>query len=243
VDNKSVFDVISVIASIASLILAVGAIWLSVVFYRMSSEASKATTEAAKGIASSVERLENLFDKLYSDTFSMMRDTVSDMRKHIWPADDKEQETAAEEVEKKADEKIAELKSVMEKQVGEMLNRQRLADEKTTALRSEMRHILDRAILSSREAELEAREETVREHILRVLRIFRRVRPRSTVDELVERLRRSFPISRIVSELEKLRDEGIIDVSPREIAPHSEIRLRPTAVGRLRDADAPDSKA
>jgi exonuclease VII large subunit len=241
-DNKSAFDVISFIASIASLILAVGAIWLSVVFYRMSSEASKATTEAAKGIAASVERLEKLFDKLYSDTFSMMRDTVSDMRKHIWPADDKEQETAAEEVEKKADEKITELKSVMEKQVGEMLNRQRLADEKTSALRNEMRHLLDRAILSSREAELEAREETAREHIMRVLRTFRRIRPRSTVEELVERLGRSFPISRIVSELEKLREEGLIDVSPREILPQTEIRLRPTS-DRLRDGSPSDSKA
>ena len=83
-DGKSAFDIISFIASIASLILAIGAIWLSVVFFRMSDTASKATTEAAKDIAASVERLENLFDKLYSDTFSMMRDTVTDMRKHIW---------------------------------------------------------------------------------------------------------------------------------------------------------------
>lgn len=83
-DGKSVFDIISFIASIASLILAIGAIWLSVVFFRMSDSASKATTEAAKDIAASVERLEKLFDKLYSDTFSMMRDTVADMRKHIW---------------------------------------------------------------------------------------------------------------------------------------------------------------
>lgn len=83
-NTMTVFDVISFIAAIASLILAVGAIWLSIVFFRLSSEASKATTEAAKGIEASVKRLENLFDKLYSDTFSMMKDTVSDMRKHIW---------------------------------------------------------------------------------------------------------------------------------------------------------------
>jgi len=80
----STLELISLIASIASLILAIGAIWLSVVFFKMSDAASKATTEAAKGIGASVDRLENLFDKLYSDTFSMMRDTVSDMRKHIW---------------------------------------------------------------------------------------------------------------------------------------------------------------
>jgi hypothetical protein len=108
-DNKaSAFDIISFVASVASLILAVGAIWLSVVFYRMSIAASTATTQAAVGIASSVERLEKIFDKLYSDTFSMMRDTVSDMRKHIWPVpveENAEQERVIEEAEKKADEK------------------------------------------------------------------------------------------------------------------------------------------
>ena len=87
----SAIEIFSLISSIASLILAIVAIWLSIVFFKMSDAASKATTEAAKGIGASVDRLEKLFDKLYSDTFSMMRDTVSDMRKHIWnnPSEEK----------------------------------------------------------------------------------------------------------------------------------------------------------
>ncbi|WP_048797591.1 hypothetical protein [Hafnia paralvei] len=80
----TVITIIGFIATIASLVLAVGAIWLSFVFYKMSNEASKETTKAAKDIQASVERLEKIFDKLYSDTFSMMRDTVTDMRQHIW---------------------------------------------------------------------------------------------------------------------------------------------------------------
>lgn len=107
--DKSLFDAISFIASIASLILSLGAIWLSVVFFRMSDSASKATTEAAKGIAASVERLEKLFDKLYSDTFSMMKDTVSDMRKHIWnnPQNDTSQEKSIpDQIKKEIEAKI-----------------------------------------------------------------------------------------------------------------------------------------
>ncbi|PLM42491.1 hypothetical protein, partial [Klebsiella pneumoniae] len=76
--------IIGFIATIASLVLAIGAIWLSFIFYQMSNEASKETTKAAKDIQASVERLEKIFDKLYSDTFSMMRETVTDMRHHIW---------------------------------------------------------------------------------------------------------------------------------------------------------------
>lgn len=87
-DASSALDtaitIIGFIATIASLVLAVGAIWLSFIFYKMSNEASKETTKAAKDIQASVERLEKIFDKLYSDTFSMMRDTVTDMRQHIW---------------------------------------------------------------------------------------------------------------------------------------------------------------
>ncbi|HFV9219140.1 TPA: hypothetical protein ACIAH1_004032 [Enterobacter hormaechei subsp. steigerwaltii] len=87
-DTASALDtaitIVGFIATIASLVLAIGAIWLSFVFYKMSNEASKETTKAAKDIQSSVERLEKIFDKLYSDTFSMMKDTVTDMRQHIW---------------------------------------------------------------------------------------------------------------------------------------------------------------
>ena len=83
----------SLIASIVSLIIGGFAIWLSVTFYRMSNKISEDTKGAAKGISASVRRLESLFDSLYSDTFSMMKDTVSDMRKHIWPV----KEQSAEE--------------------------------------------------------------------------------------------------------------------------------------------------
>jgi hypothetical protein len=101
--GASLLDTISLVASIASLVLAVLAIWLSIVFYKMSIAAASTTTEAAKGISASVERLEKLFDKLYADTFSIMRDTVSDMRKHIWPTDETsvQPDKAVEEVEKR----------------------------------------------------------------------------------------------------------------------------------------------
>jgi len=67
---SSLTDLISLAASIASLTLAVIAIWLSISFYRQSSRASQATAEAARDVSASAERLEKLFDKLYSDTFS-----------------------------------------------------------------------------------------------------------------------------------------------------------------------------
>ncbi len=79
-------DLISLISSIASLVLAIVAIYLSIVFYRFSDQATQKTVESANNIRSSVEKLEKIFDKLYADTFSMMRETVTDMRNHVWKA-------------------------------------------------------------------------------------------------------------------------------------------------------------
>jgi hypothetical protein len=222
-------ETISLISSIASLILAVGAIWLSITFYKMSSAASNATTEAAKGIGASVERLEKLFDKLYSDTFSMMRDTVSDMRKHMWPSDETEPDKAVEEVEKRADEKINEIKKTIEQQLSEVLQHQKIADDKVASLGSEMRHLIERAISTSRSVESEAREETIREYILRDLRILRRKTRRPSVNDLIERLEGIFPIGRVIQELYKLRDEGTILLSDKEVNPATTIQYRPTS--------------
>jgi len=76
-------ELLSSSASISSLVLAVVAIWLAFIFFKMSFDLAARTTEAAKGISANVEKLENLFDKLYADTLSMMHETVTDMRQHI----------------------------------------------------------------------------------------------------------------------------------------------------------------
>jgi exonuclease VII large subunit len=224
-DNKSIFDVVSFIASIAALLLAIIAIWLSIVFYRMSNEATKATTEAAKGISASVERLEKLFDKLYSDTFSMMRDTVSDMRKHIWPVDDNEQEKVVEEAEKKTDERISEVRKAIESQVSEMLQRQKITDDKMKSLQGEMRVLIDRAIVRSREAESEAREETIREHILRAIRVLMRSKRVVTISDIIEKAGGIFSTQRIVSEIERMRVDSLIRTSSDMLGPATEVRI------------------
>lgn len=219
----STLELVSLIASIASLVLAVGAIWLSVVFYKMSVAASNATTEAAKGIGASVERLEKLFDKLYSDTFSMMRDTVSDMRRHMWPADATEGDKTIEEAEKKADEKIESLKNTFDIQLSEILERQKGSESQVASIRDEMRKLLDRAIKGSRQADTIALEETIREHILRLLRSSS-ARNGIRLSDIVERF--GLPPNRIFAELDRLQSEGLVMLSSSEISPDTEIRLR-----------------
>lgn len=151
----TLFDVVGFISSIASLILAVVAIWLSIVFYKLSTEASKDTSEAAKGIAASVDRLEKVFDKLYADTFSMMRDTVSDMRKHIW------RDPAAES--SNGDSVVSqEIKQLIEDRISEALKAQGIASrEKQANMAREMEKLVESVLKSSREQSKKARSEYV----------------------------------------------------------------------------------
>ncbi|WP_430494081.1 hypothetical protein [Rossellomorea marisflavi] len=77
-------EVFSIIASVFSIVLGIVAIWLSVVFYKMSEKSSKEIEKSSNAIGSNVEKLDVLFNKMYSDTFGMVKDTVSDMRQHVY---------------------------------------------------------------------------------------------------------------------------------------------------------------
>ena len=115
-------DVFSIIASVFSIVLGIVAIWLSVLFYKMSDKSSREIENASKSIDSSVKRLDIVFEKMYTDTFGMVKDTVSDMRKYVYKSNGKEEiseestsEVLASEIEKKTkdlvDEAINELQA------------------------------------------------------------------------------------------------------------------------------------
>lgn len=227
--TSTVLTIVGFISTIASLILAVIAIWLSIVFFRMSSTLANTTTEAAKGIGASVERLEKLFDKLYSDTFSMMRDTVSDMRKHIWPESKTGGDDLTQAIEKKADEKVGILKEQMDSELTRLLHGQKTTEANIGSLRQEMRELIDKAISTSRRAEVEAQEETIRDRVVSFLRKMRRIKPYVTALELVEAIR-DCPPSRLRDELKKMEVEGLIQMSDTDSedgwTPRTKIKIR-----------------
>jgi len=219
-------EIASLVASLVAIGIGILAIWLSVVFYKMSTQLSESTKESAKGIGTSVDRLEKVFDRLYSDTFSMMKDTVSDMRKHIWPEGTKSDDTIVDEAEKKADEKVDALKNEINSEVARLFEKQSTTDAKIDSVKQELRELVNRAISESRRAEIEAREETAREHILRQLRLLKRRTPRVTAERLVERVSDKFPGPTIFRELEKMKAEGLIFWNEEELDPDSIMELR-----------------
>jgi hypothetical protein len=212
--STDTLNLISLLASIASLILAIVAIWLSFKFFDKSNEASDKTIEASKGISASVERLEKLFDKLYSDTFTIMKDTVSDMRKHIWTDKDnnKTEVKIEEEIEKKAQTKVSVLKEELSQDISKILSRQHLnTDAKITALKDELQGLIEKAVNQTRTLETKVREETVRDYIMRRLRVTRRIKKKITAGDIVDRaMEEGFGAGRVITELEKMKADGLI---------------------------------
>lgn len=198
---------LSLIASISSLVVGISAIWLSITFYKMTIQTSKETDKASRVITSSVERLEKLFDKLYSDTFGIMRDTVSDMRKHIWPEDSNMQRKVDEEAEGRAEEKIAKIRESVDKELSQMLKGQKTTETKLSALREEMQGLVERTISQSRKAESEARQETLREQILKY--IYARDE-KVVAEKIFKHFEKDFSGGNIFSELREMRDNGVL---------------------------------
>ncbi len=215
-------EISSIIASCTSVILAIVAIALSIFFFRMSSLLSESTKEASKSISAGVERLEKLFDKLYADTFSMMKETYSDMRKHIWPEESTDTDKITEEAEIKAEKKVSLLKSEINKELSKMFRKQEITDTKLSSIRGEMRNLIDKTISSSRRLEIEAHEETVRGQIRRLIKRL----PKVSAGTIVDKLSISFSPNKLIEEIREMEREGELSLSEAHLGPKTIIKLR-----------------
>ncbi|MFJ5443532.1 hypothetical protein [Pectobacterium sp. CHL-2024] len=219
--------VVGFIATIASLILAVGAIWLSIIFYKMSDAASKETTTAAKDIKASVERLENLFDKLYSDTFAMMKDTVTDMRQHIWkkPGSNNEQTSIDEKIANEIKESVSQeiIKAVEDrlKDLGDNSN-------KINELESSIKEILDSNLEASLKKNIIIPRSVLRRRLLSIMKRYRKIKVDKLFSLMNSLYQESFDMkdTELMGEIFRLRESGVIvwDGSPNSISSDSVIR-------------------
>jgi hypothetical protein len=163
-------EAFSIASAVVSIVLGIYAIWLSVVFYRMSVKSSTQIQESSKDLSSSVSKLEKLFEHLYSDTFSMMRDTYSDMRKHVWPDAIVEKSEIGHEIEARADIKIDRIRDELMGQIESMATQVGGTEARMEEIRKELRPLVENAITQSRSAEAEAQEETLRNVLVSRLR-------------------------------------------------------------------------
>ena len=64
--------------------LIIGAILLSIWFYRESNKQNKETALMQTDIKNAIEKLEQLYDRTYTDTFGALKTQLDAMQKHIF---------------------------------------------------------------------------------------------------------------------------------------------------------------
>lgn len=150
-------EVISLITGVASLVLAILAIWLSFKFYQMSTASSDKINDSSNKINNNVEKLEKMFDTMYADTFGMVKETVTHMRQQV----DKSSNTNeyAEELDKRINEKIT-------------LQLSDITPETLTKedVESIVKGLVKESVQESKEIELEIEKKNLREDIIDTLR-------------------------------------------------------------------------
>lgn len=223
-------EIVSIVASIVSVAIAGFAIWLSVTFFGMSTKTSAHIDEAARAIASGVDKLEKLFDRFYTDTFSMMKDTVSDMRRHIWP-EKGPTEDVSETAEEKANEKIKEFRKEIKAELSTMFTQLGKTDTKLSEVEHSFQGLIDRVINQSRRVEKDARTETLRDEILKKLTLPGGKRDVIAAVDIARPLSDKFNFPDILQELIQLQKEKIITLpsyvkGSDDFRPDTRIRIR-----------------
>lgn len=77
-------DLLNIVTISISTILSVGAIILSIWFYRESNQQNKETALMQVDIKNAINKLEHLYDRTYTDTFGALKTQMDAMQKHIF---------------------------------------------------------------------------------------------------------------------------------------------------------------
>lgn len=153
--SLSTFDIINLFSAALSTVLAVVALWLSLYFYRRSVEQARLSETSANQIAASVDRLEKLFSSLYADTFSMMRETVTDMRQHIWSRGDLrlvDSNSILAQADVAATSKMEEARRDLMSQISLISKQSGVAEDEVDNILTELTPAIDKALGESSEA-------------------------------------------------------------------------------------------
>jgi hypothetical protein len=201
----SASDIINLLSAATSIVLAVVALWLSVVFYRMSSNEAQRSQRSAEEISSNVQRLEALFNSMYSDTFSMMRETVTDMRAHVWKAQDEDKNGPSVNEQERV------LIDSLIENIAEVSNRLGVTEGRLQELRTEVQPAVKSAIERSQNITVTTRGS--RSDLMDRIRYTLDRNGPMTVDELFSRplIRGHYDFDDVAKAIYNFRKNGILE--------------------------------
>lgn len=206
----TLIEFLSIFLGVLSCVLGIIAIWLSFAFYKLSGKVSDHLKDSSQKINYNVEKLEEMFNLLYSKTFSLMKETMEDIRTKAF---DKNSNSFEELIESK----MIVAKDNLRNEFLDMINGQ---DDPSTKIKE-----LDELVEESIQLESKVTEEALSELILKSLNTASNKNEEVKTKELIRLIHKeySIPIKSVYTELNKLVRNGSIEITDDDIMSDSSI--------------------
>jgi hypothetical protein len=216
-------EITSIVAAVVSIAIGIFAVWLSLTFYKMSSRNMENVIEASKNLQANMNRLEAMFNRLYSGPLSTPKESVLETPKQPWPEPARQEDFIREEVEKRAERRVEELRKALERGKGG-------APEKQVIHETRIPGATDRAITEPKKADAETFKGSIRERIEKQINFYQHRGYRGIISEfLMDDIISDTPlltIPDIEPELRKMKEEAIIDWEGDKLGPNTHIEFK-----------------
>lgn len=205
--------VLNVVASAFSLVLAIVAMILSIVFYRFSDSAQRAVENSTREMSETVDKLELLYSRLYTDLLSMTNETVRDMRRSVFGPADPPPLGSLEVAADRVAEAKSEVLGTIRESGGEMLE-----DSNMDVI---LQNAVERALEKGRILEREVRSGDVRSRIVKSIRDLTVSNGAALADEVMFNCSDLHSGEEVREALVSLRSENLISWNTTTLMPGS----------------------
>jgi hypothetical protein len=217
-------EITSIIAAVVSIAIGVFAIWLSLTFYKMSTRNMESVIEASKGLQANMNRLEALFNKLYPGSFSIPKESIPETPKQPLPEAVRQEDFIREEVEKRTEKKVEELRKALDKAKSGIPEKQVIQETRAILGATE------RAFTEPKKADGETFKGSIRERIEKQINFYQHRGYKGIISEfLVDDIKADTPlltVQDIEPELRKMKEEAIIDWEGDKLGPNTHIEFK-----------------
>ncbi len=221
----------ALIASVGSVALAIIAIGLSAIFYKMSDSITKSTREAANNIESGVDQMKLFVETLYRDTFSLFKDTHQKMGDQLWSDG-----TIDADVKAQTDKRVDEIKAEVKNEIATTLKDQTLEMDDRL---DKIEEIINNSVDEARTAESKVLSQSIKKHLLEYFNAKINLKGLSRTKYKVMQLIKStgenteYSFNDILATLFEMDQEGIIELDKHVPHKKAEVRINIEKVAEL----------
>jgi hypothetical protein len=223
-------EMVTIIASAVAIVVCIFVIWLSLTFYKMSSRMMENVIDASKNLQASINRLETMVNRLYTAPLSTPKESPSETRKPPWPEAVPQEDFVREEIEKRVDKKVEDLKRALERGRSGVSEKLMVQETRIDSVKKEVPRVAERAVTEPKKDEAEGVKGSIRERIEKQIAFYQHRGYKGIISEfLIDDIITDTPhltAPAIESELNKMKEEDIVDWEGDKLVPNTHIEFK-----------------